>query len=154
MYESDDKMVSHPSHYQSKSGLEVIDVIEAFTEDLSGMEAVDTANVIKYICRWKKKGGVQDLKKVIWYATDLIDRIEGRTDDQDEDVTGFLRYGRYNNENEAWHELMEIVKVATNTGAAYVKVGDSKIPLRVSDLNHSYTARNEDDTFSIMLSLP
>lgn len=32
MYESNDKMVSHPKHYQSKSGLEVIDVIEAFTE--------------------------------------------------------------------------------------------------------------------------
>lgn len=154
MYESDDKMVSHPSHYQSKSGLEVIDVIEAFTEDLSGMEAVDTANVIKYICRWKKKGGVQDLKKVIWYATDLIDRLEGRTDDQDEDVAGFLRYGRYNNENEAWHELMEIVKQATNAGSAMIKVGNSEIPLRVSDLNHSYTTRNEDDTFSIMLSLP
>ena len=25
MYESDDKMVSHPSHYQSETGLEVID---------------------------------------------------------------------------------------------------------------------------------
>lgn len=35
MYESDDKMVSHPSHYQSESGLEVIDVIEAFTAGLN-----------------------------------------------------------------------------------------------------------------------
>lgn len=35
MYESDDKMVSHPSHYQSETGLEVIDVIEAFTFDLN-----------------------------------------------------------------------------------------------------------------------
>ena len=32
--------VSHPNHYQSKSGLEVIDVIEAFTEDLIGIEVV------------------------------------------------------------------------------------------------------------------
>lgn len=31
MYESPDKMVSHPAHYQSETGLEVIDVIEAFT---------------------------------------------------------------------------------------------------------------------------
>lgn len=37
MYESDDKMVSHPSHYQSETGLEVIDVIEAFTFDLKGL---------------------------------------------------------------------------------------------------------------------
>lgn len=38
MYESDNKMVSHPSHYQSETGLEVIDVIEAFTFDLKGMK--------------------------------------------------------------------------------------------------------------------
>ena len=55
MYESDDKMVSHPSHYQSETGLEVIDVIEAFTFDLKGIEATDTGNIIKYACRWKKK---------------------------------------------------------------------------------------------------
>ena len=29
MYESKDVMVSHPSHYKSKNGMEVIDVIEA-----------------------------------------------------------------------------------------------------------------------------
>ena len=32
MYESDDKMVSHPSHYQSETGLEVIDVIDKTTD--------------------------------------------------------------------------------------------------------------------------
>lgn len=66
-------MVSHPSHYQSEKGLEVIDVIGAFTSDLNGIEAVDTGNVIKYICRWKKKNGVQDLKKAMWYLQHLID---------------------------------------------------------------------------------
>lgn len=76
MYECDDKMVSHPAHYQSNTGLEVIDVIEAFTFDLKGIEAVDTANVIKYICRWKAKNGLQDLKKAKWYLTHLIEHIE------------------------------------------------------------------------------
>lgn len=71
-----DEMVSHPNHYQSDSGLEVIDVIEAFTEGLEGMEAVDTANVLKYICRWKKKNGVQDLKKAKWYLEHLINHEE------------------------------------------------------------------------------
>ena len=33
-------MVNHPSHYQSESGLEVIDVIKAFTSNLTGIEAV------------------------------------------------------------------------------------------------------------------
>lgn len=59
-YESDDVMVSHPEHYQSEIGLEVIDVIEAFTSELSGIEATDTGNILKYACRWKKKNGVQD----------------------------------------------------------------------------------------------
>lgn len=46
-------MVNHPEHYISNSGIEVIDVIEAFTSDLKGIEATDTGNIIKYICRWK-----------------------------------------------------------------------------------------------------
>lgn len=73
MYESNDQMVSHPSHYMSDSGLETINVIEAFTKDLTGIEAYDTGNVIKYICRWKNKGGVQDLEKAMWYIQHLID---------------------------------------------------------------------------------
>ena len=76
MYESDDKMVSHPAHYQSETGLEVIDAIEAFTFDLKGIEATDTGNVIKYICRWKNKNGVQDLKKAMWYLQHLINHVE------------------------------------------------------------------------------
>lgn len=78
MYESDDKMVSHPSHYQSNYGLEVIDVIQAFTSDLQGIEATDTGNIIKYACRWKHKNGVQDLKKIMWYTQHLIEYLEIR----------------------------------------------------------------------------
>lgn len=76
MYESDDKMVSHPTHYQSKNGLEVIDVIEAFTEGLTGIEATDTGNILKYICRWKNKNGIQDLEKAQWYLTHLIEKVK------------------------------------------------------------------------------
>lgn len=76
MYECADKMVSHPDHYQGAGGMEVIDVIEAFTANLSGIEATDTGNIIKYACRWKEKGGVQDLKKIVWYATHLIEKLE------------------------------------------------------------------------------
>lgn len=74
-YESADKMVSHPDHYQSNAGLEVIDVIEAFTDGLTGIEATDTGNILKYACRWKKKNGVQDLEKIIWYAQHLINHL-------------------------------------------------------------------------------
>ena len=76
MYESNDKMVSHPSHYQSESGLEVIDVIEAFTSDLNGIEATDTGNILKYMCRWNHKNGLQDLEKAQWYLTHLIEKIK------------------------------------------------------------------------------
>lgn len=69
-------MVNHPPHYTTANGLETIDVIEAFTADLKGIEAVDTANVIKYICRWKNKNGLQDLQKAKWYLEHLIKYIE------------------------------------------------------------------------------
>jgi hypothetical protein len=69
-------MVSHPPHYQSKTGLEVIDVIKAFTSDLKGIEATDTGNVIKYICRWNSKNGVEDLEKAQWYLNHLINYIK------------------------------------------------------------------------------
>ena len=76
MYESRDKMVSHPDHYQSETGLEVIEAIEALTFDLKGIEAVDTGNIIKYACRWKKKNGIQDLEKIMWYTQHLIDHLK------------------------------------------------------------------------------
>ena len=72
----DYEMVHSPSHYQSSSGLEVKDVIKAFTEHLTGYQAVYTANVIKYICRWKKKDGLRDLKKAKEYVEYLIEEVE------------------------------------------------------------------------------
>lgn len=67
--------VSHPAHYISNE-LETIDVIEAFTKDLSGIEATDTGNIIKYICRWKHKNGLQDLEKAQWYLNHLINKVK------------------------------------------------------------------------------
>ena len=71
-WESKYDNVNRPKHYQTKNGLETIDAIEAFTEDLTGIEAVCTGNVIKYISRWKKKNGIEDLKKAEWYLQRLI----------------------------------------------------------------------------------
>ena len=68
--------MNKPPHYQTKTGLETIDVIEAFTDGLNGVEATDTGNVIKYICRWKKKNGLQDLQKAQWYLNHLIKHVE------------------------------------------------------------------------------
>lgn len=77
LYESTDKMVSHPNHYQSSKGIEVIDVIEAFTENLNGIESFDTGNALKYLCRWhEKEKPIQDLNKAIWYIQHLINYLE------------------------------------------------------------------------------
>lgn len=82
-YKCNDKMVSHPNHYQTEKGIEVIDVMEAFTSGLDGIEAVDTSQVLKYICRWKKKNGVQDLNKAMWYLTHLINHVKNNEKEND-----------------------------------------------------------------------
>lgn len=64
-------MVNHPEHYQGAGGMEVIDVIEAFTDDLYGIEAVCQGNAIKYLLRWFKKNGIEDLDKLVWYINKL-----------------------------------------------------------------------------------
>ena len=64
--------VNHPAHYISDKGIETIDVIEAFTDGLNGIEAVCTGNSLKYLCRWSKKNGLEDLEKAEWYLNYLI----------------------------------------------------------------------------------
>ena len=71
-----EEKVNHPGHYQSENGMEVIDVIRAFTKDLNGAEAFDIGNVIKYVLRYKKKNGIEDLKKAVWYLNDVIKMLE------------------------------------------------------------------------------
>lgn len=75
--------VNHPSHYQTSSGLETFEVIKAFTEDLKGIQAVYTGNVIKYICRWNKKNGLEDLRKAQWYLNHLIEEVENKKKEND-----------------------------------------------------------------------
>lgn len=65
--------VNHPSHYTAGK-VECIDAIESATTGLTGIEAVCTANAIKYLWRWKHKNGVEDLKKAQWYVKHLIER--------------------------------------------------------------------------------
>ena len=84
-------MVNHPSHYQSESGLEVIDVIKAFTSNLTGIEATDTGNILKYMCRWKNKNGVEDLKKAKWYLEHLINNVENRIDSKEDDESDLIK---------------------------------------------------------------
>ena len=63
-------MVNKPQHYQGR--IECIDAIESATAGLEGLEAVCTGNVLKYVWRWKRKNGVEDLRKAKWYLEKLI----------------------------------------------------------------------------------
>lgn len=86
-FEDPVEMVNHPDHYQTETGLEIIDIIEAATFDLKGIAAFDTGNIIKYVCRYKKKNGLQDLKKAKWYLEHLIaheENLEKENDYHDE----------------------------------------------------------------------
>ena len=67
--------VNHPAHY-TQGGVECIDAIEAAVSELSGIEAVCTGNAIKYLWRWKRKNGIEDLKKARWYVDRLIEEGE------------------------------------------------------------------------------
>lgn len=62
----------NPTHYK-QGKVECIDAIEAATVNKKGLDAVCTANVIKYIWRAESKGGVEDLKKAQWYLNRMIE---------------------------------------------------------------------------------
>ena len=68
--------VNHPDHYKGDGGLECIDAIKAVVTGLAGIEAVCTGQIIKYIWRWKRKNGLEDLKKCRWYLDRLIKEVE------------------------------------------------------------------------------
>lgn len=65
-------MVNHPPHY-TRGGVECIDALASATAGLEGLDAVCTANAIKYLWRWKQKNGVEDLRKAQWYINKLIE---------------------------------------------------------------------------------
>ncbi|MFD1176877.1 DUF3310 domain-containing protein [Paenibacillus puldeungensis] len=66
--------VEYPSHYIAGK-IECIDAIEAATEGLTGFEGSLTGNIIKYMWRWKRKNGIEDLKKARWYLNKLIEKV-------------------------------------------------------------------------------
>ena len=55
--------VNKPSHYQGSKGLESIEVIDNFIGNLIGKSAWCWGNTIKYLLRFQKKNGIEDLKK-------------------------------------------------------------------------------------------
>lgn len=67
-----DSPVDHPEHYTS-GDIECIDAIDSAVAKLQGSDAVYTAQIMKYIWRWRSKNGTEDLEKAKWYLERLID---------------------------------------------------------------------------------
>lgn len=82
--------VNHPSHYLGK--VEVIDYIEDKLTD-EQFEGYLVGNVLKYISRYRKKNGIEDLKKCQWYLSKLIifkdacDVVEAEKEKENEEYT-------------------------------------------------------------------
>lgn len=65
-----DDMVNHPTHYTSGK-IECIDaMLEAF--GASEVESFCKLNAFKYIWRAEHKGGMEDIKKAVWYLNKYI----------------------------------------------------------------------------------
>lgn len=75
--EPDGDMVNHPAHY-TQGGIECIDALKAATVSKTGIEAICTANAIKYLWRYEEKNGIEDVKKARWYIDRLIRELEER----------------------------------------------------------------------------
>ena len=72
----------NPDHYK-QGQVECIDALESATVNLSGIEAICTANAIKYLWRWKQKNGLEDLRKAQWYLSKLIKRVKSAKPDDE-----------------------------------------------------------------------
>ena len=67
--------VNSPDHYANGGKIECIEYLEDF---LSREEYVGylRGNIAKYLHRWRRKNGLEDLKKSEWYTARLIELVE------------------------------------------------------------------------------
>ena len=59
--------INHPKHY-TKGKIEVIDFI--LDQKMNYLQG----NTVKYLCRYKDKNGLEDLKKEQWFLNKLIEK--------------------------------------------------------------------------------
>lgn len=69
--------VNHPPHYTDSGGIECIEAIEAqlTAEEYQGYLR---GNCVKYLWRWRHKGGKTDLAKAQWYLDRLLTFTEAQ----------------------------------------------------------------------------
>jgi hypothetical protein len=64
-----------PTYYKV-GNIETLDYIKELIKDMSSNEAVYVFNIIKYISRYNKKNGIEDVKKCQFYLNELINFLE------------------------------------------------------------------------------
>lgn len=64
------KIDQPPDHYATPSGMQPFQVIDAFELDFY------EGSLIKYVLRWRKKDGLQDLEKAKHYLEEIIERAQ------------------------------------------------------------------------------
>ena len=65
--------VNHPSHYETGK-FECIDVMVE-TQGTEATQAFCVCNALKYLYRHKRKNGLEDIKKAIWYLEKYLSFI-------------------------------------------------------------------------------
>jgi len=63
-----DDTINRPAHYAKQGDIECIDVLEQLAEDGHDFRIL---NAMKYLWRYRHKGGSESLRKARWY----IDRV-------------------------------------------------------------------------------
>ncbi len=69
-------LVNHPPHYTSSEA--TCDSCGSTIECISVTRHMgfNVGNIVKYLWRFDKKNGIEDLKKARWYLEDLINKLE------------------------------------------------------------------------------
>lgn len=66
--------VNHPSHYETGK-FECIDVMVE-TQGVEATKDFCVRNALKYLYRHKRKNGLEDIKKAIWYLNKFVELEE------------------------------------------------------------------------------
>lgn len=72
-------MIKHPDHYTFR-GVEAIEVVKIMTATATGVEAYLLGCAVKYLYRYPRKNGKQDLDKAIQCIKMLRDHLYGKED--------------------------------------------------------------------------
>jgi hypothetical protein len=74
----------NPNHYK-QGGIESIDAIKAFMSE-EAFKGFLKGNCQKYLFRYEKKNGIEDLRKCQWYLDRLVQELKKEKDSFHKDI--------------------------------------------------------------------